>query len=57
MAALAGLNERIALHSVVLALATIAVFMRLYTRAVITKKFGLDDCKYLQTTPEFEALC
>lgn len=43
MAAPYGLNERIALHSVVLALMTVAVGMRLYTRAIITKKFGLDD--------------
>jgi hypothetical protein len=40
------LNERIALHSVVLSLMTIAVAVRLYTRAVIIKKFCLDDCKW-----------
>ena len=55
MAALYGLNERIALHSVVLALMTIAVFVRLYTRAIITKKVGLDDCKLFSTGVDVES--
>ena len=38
-------KESIILHTVCLTLVTIAVGIRLYTRALITRKIGADDCK------------
>jgi hypothetical protein len=42
------LNERITLHSTVLAFMTVGVITRVYTRAIIVRKFCLDDCEYPQ---------
>jgi hypothetical protein len=38
-------HENIILHSVVLAFTTVAVFIRVYTRIMITRSFGIDDCE------------
>jgi len=38
-------TENIILHSIVLTVVTIAVMIRIYTRAVLKKTFGLDDCR------------
>lgn len=41
------MSENIALHSTLLTITTLAVGMRLYTRAIITKaKLGVDDCEF-----------
>jgi hypothetical protein len=39
-------HHNIVLHTVVLAITSAAVFVRIYTRAVIRKKFGIDDCEF-----------
>jgi hypothetical protein len=39
-------HRNIVLHSIVVAFTTIAVLVRLYTRAIVKKKFGVDDCEY-----------
>lgn len=38
-------HRNIILHPIVLAFTTVVVLIRLYTRAVVKKKFGVDDCK------------
>lgn len=37
-------DQTIALHTVMLTLVTVATAMRVWTRAGVTKNFGLDDC-------------
>ena len=39
-------HDNIVLHTVVLAFTTVAVIVRVYTRAVIKRNFGVDDCTY-----------
>lgn len=39
-------HQNVILHSVVLSFTTVAVLVRLYTRAVIKKSFGIDDCEF-----------
>jgi hypothetical protein len=43
-------HDNIILHTVVLALTTLALCIRVYTRAVIKKNFGLDDCTLQRCT-------
>jgi hypothetical protein len=38
-------QDNIILHSVVLSFTTVAILVRLYTRAVIKRSFGIDDCE------------
>jgi hypothetical protein len=38
-------TQNIILHSIVLSLVTLAVLMRVYTRAFVKKTFGVDDCE------------
>ena len=49
-------EDTIVLHSVVLAFMTVAVIIRLYTRAVIKKNFGLDDCKSRMAAQTYKAI-
>jgi hypothetical protein len=39
-------HHNIVLHTVVLTITSVAVLVRLYTRAIIKKKFGVDDCEF-----------
>jgi hypothetical protein len=38
-------QRNIILHTVVLSFTTVAVFIRVYTRAIIKKNFSVDDCE------------
>lgn len=44
-------HDNIILHSIVLSFTTLAVLVRVYTRAVVKKSFGLDDCESHPTIP------
>jgi hypothetical protein len=39
-------HRNIVLHTVVLAITTVAVVIRVYTRAAIKRNFGVDDCEF-----------
>jgi hypothetical protein len=40
----------IALHTTCLVIVTLAVALRIYTRKVIVRRLGVDDCMYCDTT-------
>lgn len=41
-------SENIIMHSIILSIITIMVAIRLYTRGVMKKSMGIDDCEYLK---------